>query len=273
MTAERTALESALIPVTAYILDLGHRVLPPLPGADDRDRRGEVAGGDRRGGSAAGQPDRRGAPLVDREHPARRPPDPGAVRDDRPRGRPRHASARSSTSGSPPPRAFRGRRSPAGVGRRLRRPALRAGRRSPSSSAARTPIADDATRASLSKLNAALTSYLFLLYFDTRAGYQDTGPYPLPDGRTLLVRDFNEMARLALPVERGDRAPTSRTRTSRVALVLEGVDVKVQRLGDHGHRPGRLPERTSSRPAFFDSTGGTLDPDPGRASSTTSARR
>jgi len=39
---------------------------------------------------------------------------------------------------------------------------------------------------SISRLNALLTSYLFLLWFDTRSGYQDTGPYELPDGRTLL---------------------------------------------------------------------------------------
>jgi hypothetical protein len=54
-----------------------------------------------------------------------------------------------------------------------------------------TPVSDDAARASLSKLNASLTSYLFLLYFDTRAVNQDTGPYRLDDGRTLHVRDFN----------------------------------------------------------------------------------
>lgn len=43
----------------------------------------------------------------------------------------------------------------------------------------------------LIRLNRVLTTFLFLLYFDTRAGYQDTGPYPLPDGRVMLVRDFN----------------------------------------------------------------------------------
>jgi hypothetical protein len=43
----------------------------------------------------------------------------------------------------------------------------------------------------LIRLNRVLTTFLFLLYFDTRAGYQDTGPYQLTDGRVLLVRDFN----------------------------------------------------------------------------------
>jgi hypothetical protein len=46
-------------------------------------------------------------------------------------------------------------------------------------------------REHLVRLNRVLTTFLFLLYFDTRAGYQDTGPYPLADGRVLLVRDFN----------------------------------------------------------------------------------
>jgi hypothetical protein len=43
------------------------------------------------------------------------------------------------------------------------------------------------------KMNATLTSYLFLLYFDTRSGMVDTGPYDLGDGRVLLVRDFSKM--------------------------------------------------------------------------------
>ncbi len=40
--------------------------------------------------------------------------------------------------------------------------------------------------------SATLVNYLFLLYFDTRAGYCDTGPYAVPGhpDRTLLVRDF-----------------------------------------------------------------------------------
>jgi hypothetical protein len=56
---------------------------------------------------------------------------------------------------------------------------------------ARSRPLDDEEREQLIRLNRVLTTFLFLLYFDTRAGYQDTGPYPLPDGRVLLVRDFN----------------------------------------------------------------------------------
>ncbi|HEV7523521.1 MAG TPA: hypothetical protein VGP92_01060, partial [Acidimicrobiia bacterium] len=59
--------------------------------------------------------------------------------------------------------------------------------------AACEPVTDDAQRATVSRLNALLTSYLFLLWFDTRSGYQDTGPYALPDGRLLLLRAYNRL--------------------------------------------------------------------------------
>ena len=59
--------------------------------------------------------------------------------------------------------------------------------------AACEPVADEEQRNAISRLNALLTSYLFLLWFDTRSGYQDTGPYPLPDGRTLLLRAYNRL--------------------------------------------------------------------------------
>jgi len=59
--------------------------------------------------------------------------------------------------------------------------------------AACEPVGDDAQRTSISRLNALLTSYLFLLWFDTRSGYQDTGPYELPDGRAVLLRAYNRL--------------------------------------------------------------------------------
>jgi hypothetical protein len=55
------------------------------------------------------------------------------------------------------------------------------------------PIIDGEERARIKRFNATLFNYLFLLYFDTRVGTGDTGPYPLPDGRTLLVRDFYQL--------------------------------------------------------------------------------
>lgn len=55
------------------------------------------------------------------------------------------------------------------------------------------PVGDAATRARVARLNALLTSYLFLLWFDTRSGYQDSGPYELPGGRVLLLRSFGRL--------------------------------------------------------------------------------
>lgn len=55
---------------------------------------------------------------------------------------------------------------------------------------------DDVTepdqRLRIARFSATLVNFLFLLYFDTRAGYGDTGPYPVPGHpeRSLLVRDF-----------------------------------------------------------------------------------
>ena len=55
--------------------------------------------------------------------------------------------------------------------------------------AALRPV-DDEERSLVQRWNATLVNYLFLLYFDTRVGTGDTGPYDLGDGRTLLLRDY-----------------------------------------------------------------------------------
>jgi len=52
---------------------------------------------------------------------------------------------------------------------------------------------DSQRRESVRRLNATLINHLFLLYFDTRVGHGDTGPYHLPDGRTMLVRDYHRL--------------------------------------------------------------------------------
>jgi hypothetical protein len=57
-----------------------------------------------------------------------------------------------------------------------------------------TSVTDADERTRIKRLNATIVNYLFLLYFDTRVGTGDSGPYPLPDGRTLLVRDFYQLA-------------------------------------------------------------------------------
>src|SRR5262249_15948029 len=57
------------------------------------------------------------------------------------------------------------------------------------------------------------------------AGYQDTGPYPLPDGRVLLVRDFNRFGVSHFPWSRDVCAELPYSSLT-FALVLDG-DVRV----------------------------------------------
>ncbi|HMG28303.1 MAG TPA: hypothetical protein VKH36_15985 [Acidimicrobiia bacterium] len=83
------------------------------------------------------------------------------------------------------------------------------------------PLGDE-ERQQLIRLNRILTTFLFLLYFDTRAGYQDTGPYPLPDGRVLLVRDFNRFGVSHFPWSRDVCAGLPYSNLT-LALVLDGV--------------------------------------------------
>jgi hypothetical protein len=92
------------------------------------------------------------------------------------------------------------------------------------------PIANDDERARITRLNALLTSYLFLLWFDTRSGYQDTGPYVLDDGRVLLLRSFGRLGVSHFPwsVEVSAGMPYSDVLG---AFVLEGVDLKVTDFG------------------------------------------
>ena len=93
-----------------------------------------------------------------------------------------------------------------------------------------TPVRDDEQRARLSRLNALLTSYLFLLYFDTRAGYQDSGPYPLPDGRVLLLRSFNRFGPSDFPWSHAVASDLPYS-TVVAAFVLEGVEFHVTDFG------------------------------------------
>ena len=88
---------------------------------------------------------------------------------------------------------------------------------------------DDDSRSRIKRFNALLTSYLFLLYFDTRVGSGDTGPYDLGDGRVLLVRDFYEMG--PSHFWWSDIADSVPYRNLTAAMVLDGVDVKVNDWG------------------------------------------
>ena len=82
-----------------------------------------------------------------------------------------------------------GRRHPPGLGHRhghaLRRGHRRHAARRRRAGRRRAPGRSQALQ------RHARSTYLFLLYFDTRAGYGDTGPYPCPTtAGSLLVRDF-----------------------------------------------------------------------------------
>jgi hypothetical protein len=80
------------------------------------------------------------------------------------------------------------------------------------------------------RLNALLTSYLFLLWFDTRSGYQDSGPYPLADGRVLLLRAFNALGQSHFPWS-AEVAPDMPYSDVLAAFVLDGVDLTVTDFG------------------------------------------
>src|SRR5206468_4285767 len=90
-----------------------------------------------------------------------------------------------------------------------------------------TSLAD---RATVSRLNALLTSYLFLLWFDTRSGYQDTGPYPLDDGRVLLLRSFNRLGPSHFPWS-GEVASAMPYPDVLGAFVLDRADLRVTGFG------------------------------------------
>ena len=92
-----------------------------------------------------------------------------------------------------------------------------------------TVAVDDASRTAIKRFNATLIAYLFLLYFDTRVGSGDTGPYPLADGRTLLVRDFYRLGESDFPWSTVARDVPYRNLTA--ALVLDGVDLAITDFG------------------------------------------
>lgn len=90
--------------------------------------------------------------------------------------------------------------------------------------------AGDEATGQFRRLNAALVSYLFLLYFDTRAGIADSGPYELGDERVILLRECSKTGVSDFPwsAQVGSHVPYPNIT---LALVLEGVDVKVNDWG------------------------------------------
>jgi hypothetical protein len=99
------------------------------------------------------------------------------------------------------------------------------------------PIRDDEHRSTVKRFNATLVNHLFLLYFDTRAGYGDTGPYPVPGqpGRSLLVRDFYRLSHGDFPWS--DVAKDVPYHNLTAALVLEDVQSTYTDFGTSNHVP------------------------------------
>jgi hypothetical protein len=96
---------------------------------------------------------------------------------------------------------------------------------------------EDGQRALIKRFNATLITYLFLLYFDTRAGYCDTGPYAVPGhpNRKLLVRDFYRLAQSDFWWS--DVAKDVPYQNLTAAFVLEDVDFTVTDFGTSNHHP------------------------------------
>lgn len=99
------------------------------------------------------------------------------------------------------------------------------------------PIVDDDHRAQVKRFSATLVNHLFLLYFDTRAGYGDTGPYEVPGnpGRSLLVRDFYRLAQGDFPWSTVAKDVPYHHLTA--AMVLEGVGSTFTDFGTSNHTP------------------------------------
>ena len=113
-------------------------------------------------------------------------------------------------------------------------------------------------RARVTRLNALLQSYLFLLWFDTRSGYQDTGPYRLDDGRVLLLRAYNGLGPTHFPWSDavGGDLPY---RDVLGAFVLDGVDLRVTDFGTSVTTPEDYLSRVDAF-ALFDVSNGEPRP-------------
>jgi hypothetical protein len=88
---------------------------------------------------------------------------------------------------------------------------------------------NDDDRQRIKVFNATLVNYLFLLYFDTRVGTGDTGPYELDDGRVMLVRDFYRMGQSDFWWS--DVAHDLPYQNLTAALILDDVDLRITDFG------------------------------------------
>lgn len=70
------------------------------------------------------------------------------------------------------------------------------------------PVVTEAENTATRRFVAGIQQYLFLLYLDTRLGTGDSGPYPLPGGRHMIVREFSNIGPSWIPWSDPTEAPT-----------------------------------------------------------------
>ena len=122
-----------------------------------------------------------------------------------------------------------------------------------------TAIDDADERARIKRFNATLVNYLFLLYFDTRAGYGDTGPYEVPGhpNRRLLVRDLYRLGHSDFPWS--DVAKDVPYMNLTAALVLDDVEFTITDFGTSNHTPEDYLDRLVGF-GLFTTDRGVLEP-------------
>ena len=121
-------------------------------------------------------------------------------------------------------------------------------------------ISDAELWSSVKKTNAQLHSYQFLLYFDTRSGMVDTGPYDLGDGRTVLLRDYSKMG-VSDFWWSDEVAKDIPYQNLTAAYVLRDVEVDVNDWGTSVTRPENYLDHVE-RFGLFTTDNGPLEPVP-----------
>ncbi len=127
----------------------------------------------------------------------------------------------------------------------------------PEIAAACEEVTDEAELRRITRLNALLTSYEFLLWFDTRSGYQDSGPYPLADGRSLLLRQFVKLGPSDFEWSH-ETAQEMPYQSVLAAFVLDGVEFGITDFGTAVTSPQHYLGHVKAA-AFFDTSDGKLN--------------
>ena len=118
---------------------------------------------------------------------------------------------------------------------------------------------DDGRRDRIRRANATIINHLFLLYFDTRVGHGDTGPYRLDDGRTVIIRDYFRLAESDLAWSSVAAAVPHGSLTA--VLVLDpGVEVRITDFGTTVSTPEDYLDHLSGFALFTSDGGGPGQP-------------